>query len=1148
MSPQRAAWIAFGAALAVTVVLWLSVRVAERARAEEDVRARAGALASRVTDRLRSYELLLKGGDALFGATGEVSAPNLRGYLGGLGLARSHPGLLSVGLAMASTSSVEPAVPTPTGALGWRLWAPVTVVLGSGNPGALPTGSDLLADASQRAALLHALPTGAPVLLAAGSAGAPGPATLILTLPLFAPEVPAADTARSTQDPDSRLRGWIFATFALDALLSPMSEPPAPPLEVTLFAGPQIRPSDLVYRSANTSPLSSSGGSSAERCTALSRAEVAGGAWTLCALASEPRGESLGAVLVLLLGLSGSAGLLLWGRVLLRGAPPAAPRMGLVPLQPLLDTLPQPVAVLDRQGRLMLVNRAYGEMAGCPSGELIGQRPVEHLGDARAQLIGLADAAEAALAEREVGWTGPEGEVRWLAWYRRPLSDKPQPTLGVVWTAYDLSGARASATQAAQLLQGVLDSLPFPLLVRRADGGVLNANTALCRLLGRDREELLGARCEVAEPEVNGRGLTEEAVRRHKGEEIWGRRSHRAVPLPGVGPIYVEALAEADSQGTAREAGGSEAQPGLLNVISRAVSGREPLGGVLGATVLALAGEFPDFEVFYAVADAQGVLTATQAAGSCRVHLANLQIALAQAPDWRAALQRGRPLVASDVGSAGGLGEVLAHLRAAGVAALLQYPVLCEDQLHGTIGFALAHPHSWAPAEVSRLGGVAATLEVICHGARAEQVRLQAEQALRESERKLQLAVSTSGVGLWRLDLASGSFEGSPLWRDLLGISALGAPSHLDQWLELVHPEDRSRIWAYNHDIRAGKAIHFEVEYRARHGDGSYRWLLSRGRVERRPDGRAASMFGGHIDITPLKQTQEALRQHRDNMQQLVDERTAQLRAAKDAAEGANLAKSQFLANMSHELRTPMHAILSFARLGMERLQEAEPNVAKLKQYLARITGGGERLLGLLNDLLDLSKLEAGKMGYRLAETDLEDLVRDVAAEMEAMARHRQVNLVVIRPEVATLIWGDRDRIGQVVRNLLTNALKFSPEGSEIRVCFTADALPEPRHESDQPVRDAVRVTVRDSGIGIPEDELEMVFESFVQSSQTSSGAGGTGLGLAICREIIDHHRGVIWAENNPTGGASVNFALPRAPAPLSPAVARSGSPKEVVL
>jgi len=226
----------------------------------------------------------------------------------------------------------------------------------------------------------------------------------------------------------------------------------------------------------------------------------------------------------------------------------------------------------------------------------------------------------------------------------------------------------------------------------------------------------------------------------------------------------------------------------------------------------------------------------------------------------------------------------------------------------------------------------------------------------------------------------------------------------------------------------------------------------------------------------------------------------------------ANRAKSEFLTNMSHELRTPLHSILSFASFGTKKYANAEPE--KLLDYFKRIKKSGQTLLELLNDLLDLAKLESRKVMFAFEPSYLGVLVTSVTNELDTLLSERNLS---IRHEVSKFdgeVTLDIDKIKQVLRNLLNNAIKFSPEGGTIDVAVCR-------------VASSVRVSVHDQGPGIPQDELEAVFDKFVQSSKTKTGAGGTGLGLAICREIVAAHKGRIWAENRPEGGAVFSFEIP---------------------
>ncbi len=265
-------------------------------------------------------------------------------------------------------------------------------------------------------------------------------------------------------------------------------------------------------------------------------------------------------------------------------------------------------------------------------------------------------------------------------------------------------------------------------------------------------------------------------------------------------------------------------------------------------------------------------------------------------------------------------------------------------------------------------------------------------------------------------------------------------------------------------------------------------------------------------DITLRKLAEEELKQHRDNLQLLVEEQTRDLIRAKDEAEHANKMKSEFLANMSHELRTPMHAIMSFSRLGIKKIELWDKE--KQTSNLDRIYKGGQRLSGLVNNLLDLSKLESGNADYNMKEVDVVSIIESARNEVESLASDKDVEIILSQPSGKTTAECDREKKHQVILNLLSNAIKFTPNGKKIQV--------ECSEEGEN-----IHLKVSDEGVGIPEDELESVFDKFIQSSKTKTGAGGTGLGLAISRQIVEDHHGKIWAENNLSLGATFHVLMP---------------------
>jgi PAS domain S-box-containing protein len=266
-------------------------------------------------------------------------------------------------------------------------------------------------------------------------------------------------------------------------------------------------------------------------------------------------------------------------------------------------------------------------------------------------------------------------------------------------------------------------------------------------------------------------------------------------------------------------------------------------------------------------------------------------------------------------------------------------------------------------------------------------------------------------------------------------------------------------------------------------------------------DGQTAGVIGCLMDVTEFREAAQ---------------RTIE---AKEAAERSNAAKSEFLANISHELRTPLQSILGFSELGTLRAR-ADP---RLQGMFGDIHAAGQRMLSLVNNLLDLSRLESTVGEVHLKTIDIVPSLRSVVAELRQLAAGRSLRLVAPEhPGADGPLWARADdfRLQQVLRNVLANAIRFAPAGSQVDVDWG--------HSGD----DAPWVRVRDHGPGVPASELETIFEAFVQSSRTKDGSGGTGLGLAICRKIMHAHHGQIIARNHPGGGAVFEIHLPACPAP----------------
>jgi PAS domain S-box-containing protein len=406
-----------------------------------------------------------------------------------------------------------------------------------------------------------------------------------------------------------------------------------------------------------------------------------------------------------------------------------------------------------------------------------------------------------------------------------------------------------------------------------------------------------------------------------------------------------------------------------------------------------------------------------------------------------------------------------------GVRFYAGHPIHSQDGSRiGALGIFAFEPRELGRSERSALADLAAMVEdEIRIG---DVVRLEHEVDERTAAQKL---AEKEHMRFFELSfdlLCIAGFDGyfkalSPSWEKTLGYSLDELKSK--PFVDFVHPEDRESTEREAAKLAEGAiTIAFHNRYRCK--DGSYRWLY----WTSVPDREEELLFAVARDFTHRKEAEE------------------ELRKAKEEAEQASRAKSDFVASMSHELRTPLNSIIGFANVLMA--DKASGLQDKGKNYLERIRANGEHLLLLINQVLDLAKVEAGRIEVELEATDLTSLVESVIAEFEGQIGDREVELRMELPTSLDQIVTDPQKLRQVLINLLANALKFTKEGS-ITVRVHADS------ETNKPVV----LEVEDTGIGIPEERLGSIFESFEQlDSGTSRSFEGTGLGLAISKSLCE--------------------------------------------
>jgi PAS domain S-box-containing protein len=411
-----------------------------------------------------------------------------------------------------------------------------------------------------------------------------------------------------------------------------------------------------------------------------------------------------------------------------------------------------------------------------------------------------------------------------------------------------------------------------------------------------------------------------------------------------------------------------------------------------------------------------------------------------------------------------------------------------------------------------------------------------AEDSLIKNEQKQSSMISNISDVIGILDAKGVTMYKSPNikkyfgWdtEDLIGKSAF----------ETVHPDDMHKARKVFMELMQTKGSTATLEFNYKCKDGSYLPIELKA-VNKLDNPNIKGILINYRDISERKHAEEDLKKAHDELEQKVGERTAALQQeiderkqiehdlikTKREAEFANNAKTDFLSNMSHEIRTPMHQILSYSKFGVNKIEKVDKE--RLFHYFSQIDMIGHNLLALLNNLLDLSKLESGKLDYVMGRIELYQVISEVSQEFDSLIIEKGLSFEIKKSNIPTETMCDKQKISQVIRNLLSNAVKFTQAGGNISISVKQGKLRSERRKIETGSIPSLLVSVTDQGIGIPEDELANVFDKFVQSSRTKTGSGGTGLGLAICREIIHAHNGKIWAENNLDVGATFSFMLP---------------------
>ncbi|NET39634.1 MAG: PAS domain-containing protein [Cyanothece sp. SIO1E1] len=387
--------------------------------------------------------------------------------------------------------------------------------------------------------------------------------------------------------------------------------------------------------------------------------------------------------------------------------------------------------------------------------------------------------------------------------------------------------------------------------------------------------------------------------------------------------------------------------------------------------------------------------------------------------------------------------------------------------------------------------------------------RKQVEEALRESEARWQFALEGSGEGVWDWNAKTNEVFFSHQWKAMLGYEDHEVGSNLNEWDSRVHPDDKEQCYSDLNRHLNGQTPIYQNEHRVRCKDGTYKWILDRGKViERDQAGKPLRVIGTHADITDRKRAEAALRQINEILETKVQERTEELEQRARELERSNTELEQFAYVVSHDLQQPLQGILGFAQI-LGQIYCDHPN-EPINQYIAHIINAGQHMSQLIRDLLDYSRVSTFK---QLGEPiDCNHVMEQVLSDLQPIIDDSQA---AITTDVLPTIRANESQLMQLFQNLLSNALKYHRLGQPPQVQVSVD------HREDEWL-----FGIHDSGIGIKPEHFDQIFQIF-QRLHTKDKYPGTGIGLATCKKIVENHGGRIWVDSEPAAGTTFYFTLP---------------------